>query len=480
MERKEKISRLDYHADKILPVLLAAVEYLAILAAQKLSLVIQNSLPYKTGVFYLPDLYFYAVIPVIFLFFIFYNRVNERFIFFGETMQRTFYAVLYSEIFCVTAMYLFKASNYVSRAYIVIFFFMALLFLYLGRCILVKICRKLDILKMPVLFIGCGRTTESIIRFADTNNCFGIKVAGIVDDKPESEVLQKSYPVYKDMEKIEQYITDLKVQTVIIAIPSMEKAKLSALINKIHPLVRNLMFVPNAIGIPVFSVDVKKLYKSSMLLLGLKNNLAKKHNRMIKRIFDLLLGIPIFIFSLPILLLLAIWIKLDSKGPVCFNAERIGQNGKIFTCYKFRSMHMNSDEILKKYLAENAEAKEQWDTYQKLKDFDPRVTRAGRWLRRFSLDELPQILNVIKGDMSLVGPRPYLPREKELMDKYFSIITMTVPGVTGYWQVNGRSNVSFEGRLEMDDWYVRNWSIWLDLTLLAQTFRAVFSAEGAT
>lgn len=121
----------------------------------------------------------------------------------------------------------------------------------------------------------------------------------------------------------------------------------------------------------------------------------------------------------------------------------------------------------------------EWDEFQKLHDFDPRVTKAGKIMRRTSLDELPQIFNVLKGEMSLVGPRPYLPREKEMMGHFYNIIISTVPGITGYWQVNGRSDVTFEGRLKMDDWYIRNWSVWIDIVLLVKTIKAVFYSKGA-
>ena len=182
---------------------------------------------------------------------------------------------------------------------------------------------------------------------------------------------------------------------------------------------------------------------------------------------------------MPILILCYFWVKFDSKGPVFFNAKRIGKDGKEFTCYKFRSMYMNSDEILADYLAKNPEAKAEWDEFQKLHDFDPRVTKAGRIMRKTSLDELPQLLNVLKGEMSLVGPRPYLPREIGKMGEYYKIIISTVPGITGFWQVNGRSDVTFEGRLMMDNWYIYNWSIWIDMVLLFKTIKAVFFTKGA-
>ena len=467
---REKIYKMDYYSEKILVVLLLIFEYIAIIVAEKISLIIQNNIPYTAGKFYIPDIYFYLVIPAIYIFFVEHTKVNERFIFFWETMQRTFYAVLYSEIFCIIALYVFKSSNYLSRSYIVIFFMISFLSLYLFRQLLVKTCNKLNILKTPVIFVGNGKVTEDIIYFTNHNNCFGIKVADIIEEIEDINQLKKYI-----ISKIEQ----LKVKTVIIAIPNLEKNKLLDLVEDVQPLVRNLMFIPNTIGVPVYNIEIKKIYQSNMILLGIKNNLAKKTNRRIKRMFDLIIGSIIFIVILPILLIIAILIKLDSKGPVFFNAKRIGKNGKLFKCYKFRSMYQNADELLIKHLNNNPELKDQWNKFQKLKENDIRVTKIGFFIRKYSLDELPQIFNVLKGDMSLVGPRPYLPREKELMNSFYNIIITTLPGITGYWQVSGRSNVTFKKRLEMDNWYIRNWSIWIDIIFLIKTIKVVFCSKGA-
>ena len=227
---REKIYKMDYYSEKILVVLLLIFEYIAIIVAEKISLIIQNNIPYTAGKFYIPDIYFYLVIPAIYIFFVEHTKVNERFIFFWETMQRTFYAVLYSEIFCIIALYVFKSSNYLSRSYIVIFFVISFLSLYLFRQLLVKTCNKLNILKTPVIFVGNGKATEDIIYFTNHNNCFGIKVADIVKEIENISQLRKNI-----ISKIEQ----LKVKTIIIAIPNLEKNKLLDFVEDIQPLVRN-------------------------------------------------------------------------------------------------------------------------------------------------------------------------------------------------------------------------------------------------
>lgn len=171
-------------------------------------------------------------------------------------------------------------------------------------------------------------------------------------------------------------------------------------------------------------------------------------------------------------------IKKDSPGDAMYNAERIGKDGKLFKCYKFRSMYTNGDEILEQYLKENPDKKVEWETYHKLDD-DPRVTPIGKFIRKTSIDELPQLLNVLEGHMSLVGPRPYLPREADEMGDALSTIVLVKPGITGHWQVNGRSNVDFTNRLKMDCWYVHNRSFWMDIMLLFKTISVVLNKKGA-
>nr|WP_246581031.1 sugar transferase [Deinococcus aestuarii] len=197
-----------------------------------------------------------------------------------------------------------------------------------------------------------------------------------------------------------------------------------------------------------------------------------------KRVFDLLVVALLFPVLTPLLLLVGLAVALDSRGPVLYGAPRLGWRGGSFRCWKFRSMHENAEERLAELLDQDPEARAYYDTYHKLRD-DPRVTRVGRFLRRTSLDELPQLLNVLRGEMSLVGPRPYLPRERPKIGTHADVILSCRPGMTGWWQVSGRSGTSFQGRVQIDLQYVRRWSPWLDLTLLAATVRVVLARKGA-
>lgn len=198
-----------------------------------------------------------------------------------------------------------------------------------------------------------------------------------------------------------------------------------------------------------------------------------------KRIIDIIGGLVGTILLIPITIILYIvtLFSKENKGPLFFEQLRIGKNGKEFRLYKFRSMVMHADEKLWEYLNNNPEAKEEYKKYKKLKE-DPRITKLGKFLRKTSLDEFPQFINVLKGDMSLVGPRPYLYREKEDMGKKYDEIIKVKPGLTGYWQVNGRSDVDFDERLGMDVDYIENRTLWMDFKILVKTILKIFGKKG--
>lgn len=209
----------------------------------------------------------------------------------------------------------------------------------------------------------------------------------------------------------------------------------------------------------------------------------KKQNiayRFVKRLVDIIAGIVGVIFLIPITIVVEIIriVKKENDGPLFYTQLRIGKDGKQFRMFKFRSMCMNADEKLKEYLQENEEARKEYKKYKKLK-CDPRITKVGKVLRATSLDEFPQLINVLKGDMSLVGPRPYLPREQKEMGEYYSAITKVKPGITGPWQIRGRSKITFEDRLKMDWDYANKSSLTRDVKILFKTFSKVIDKDGA-
>ena len=210
-----------------------------------------------------------------------------------------------------------------------------------------------------------------------------------------------------------------------------------------------------------------------------RNKAVLKVEKILKRVIDIIAGIFGIIALLPLTLIIYIAnLICKDKGPVFYTQERYGKNGKIFKLYKYRSMVVGADEKLKEYLAENEEARKEYKEYKKLKD-DPRITKVGKFIRKTSLDEFPQFINVLKGDMSLVGPRPYLPREREDINGFFNYITSVKPGITGLWQVNGRSATTFTDRLTLDMSYYYKHNLKLDLKILGKTVKDVVKKEGA-
>ena len=210
---------------------------------------------------------------------------------------------------------------------------------------------------------------------------------------------------------------------------------------------------------------------------------TKKQNivyKFVKRLIDIVAGVVGIILLIPLTIVVEIIriIKKENQGPIFYDQLRIGKNGKQFKMYKFRSMCMNADETLKEYLEKNPEAKKEYRKYKKLKD-DPRVTKVGKFLRETSLDEFPQLINVLLGNMSLVGPRPYLPREQKDMGEYYSTIIKVKPGITGPWQIRGRSKITFDDRLKLDLEYVNKCTLKNDVKILWKTFTKVLDKDGA-
>ncbi len=211
----------------------------------------------------------------------------------------------------------------------------------------------------------------------------------------------------------------------------------------------------------------------------LQNKLLDPKRKWIKRVLELIICLSFMPFLLPLIVIIVIAIVLDSDGPVFYKQERVGKDGKIFKCIKFRTMYKDADKKLQKLLEEDPAAREEWNKYYKLRN-DPRITRVGKFLRKTSLDELPQIFNILIGDMSLIGPRPVLKSELEKYYGEFSKYYMQIrPGLTGLWQVSGRNELDYSQRVKLDVWYVLNWSLWLDFVIFLKTFKVILTGRGA-
>lgn len=240
---------------------------------------------------------------------------------------------------------------------------------------------------------------------------------------------------------------------------------------------RSLALIPAMEGLPVVGLRQHHFFSHDVVMLVSRNNLARPFSRILKAAFDHVLAMVLLILLAPLLLALSVMVRLDG-GPAFYRHRRIGAGGRNFDCIKFRTMLLDSDRVLRRVLDDDPAAAEEWAATHKLRD-DPRVTRLGQFLRRSSLDELPQLLNVLRGEMSLVGPRPIVQAEvaryADDIDYYYE----TKPGLTGLWQVSGRSDTSYASRVRLDVWYVRNWTLWHDIAILLKTIPAVFMQRGA-
>lgn len=325
----------------------------------------------------------------------------------------------------------------------------------------------LGIWQKPIIILGDGKIANLFIKGINNEVFMGYKHYQVKTEKA------------KNFKYVNSLIKETGARDIFVADAGLSKRQLVEMINTLQQKSTNVVLIPELMSSSLLEVELDCLFDNKSLLVFMHNNLSSRWTRILKRMSDLLLGTIAFFISCPIMLVIAIAIRLDSKGNAVFTQERLGKGEKRYKCYKFRTMYFDNDQILAEYLKKNPEAKEEWEIYNKLRGFDPRLTRVGKIIRKFSLDELPQLLNVIKGEMSLVGPRPYLPREREKMDIYADTILKIPPGITGLWQVSGRNEIDFDGRLAIDTWFVRNWTLWKDITILFRTVGAVLSKTGA-
>lgn len=266
------------------------------------------------------------------------------------------------------------------------------------------------------------------------------------------------------------------INTIIFALPYTRREQVAALVDWASVTFRHVMLVPNLTGVTNSAVVARDL--AGTFGVEIKHNLLDPWAQRTKRALDLFGAVVGGLLISPLMLALMLLIKLDSPGPAFFGHHRLGAGNDHFRCWKFRTMRPDADEVLQEHLRDNPGLRAEWEQNHKLRD-DPRVTRVGRILRKTSLDELPQLWNVLKGEMSLIGPRPIVDAEVWKYGKTYNLYQRVRPGMSGFWQVNGRSNTGYAERVEMDSHYVRNWSVWLDVVLLARTVRCVLFSRGA-
>ncbi len=393
----------------------------------------------------------------------------------AEELRRTSAGITLVYLLLGSTTFLVKEAETYSRAVFLAGWMLTLLAVPLSRATIRHFFSRRPWWGHPLLILGAGQAGVAIAHALMRNTGLGLRPVAFLDDSLKGQEVA-GLPVIGGLEAAPLVARRYKIYHALVTMRTAPREELLRVVERYGSAFSHLTLIPDLFGMA--SLWVTPIDIGGVLGLEVHNNLLRPWSRRLKRALDLtgvLIGGSVL---LPFLAIIALLVRLDSPGPAFFGHERMGQHGKRFRAWKFRTMVSNADQLLQQALQASAETKAEWERDQKLKD-DPRVTRLGRWLRRTSLDELPQLWNVLKGEMSLVGPRPIVESEVGRYSDRFDLYTQVLPGITGLWQVSGRNETSYQERVSLDAYYVRNWSLWLDLYLLARTVWAVMWGKGA-
>jgi exopolysaccharide biosynthesis polyprenyl glycosylphosphotransferase len=321
-----------------------------------------------------------------------------------------------------------------------------------------------------VLVVGAGEVGQRVAAMIRTYDWTGLRLVGYLDDDPYKR--NNGLPVWGALEDIRTVVVQKQVDDVVLALPPQAHAQVNDIVATLHDLPVNVRVVPDYFSLALYRATVDDF--GGIPMINLRDPALNDTQRLVKRLFDVVVGGILTLLLLPLMGLIAVAIKLDSRGPVLFKQQRLGENGRLFEMYKFRSMVSNAEELQ----VQVNHVDEEGHLIHKKED-DPRVTRVGRLLRRWSLDELPQLFNVLKGELSLVGPRPELPWLVERYEPWQRKRFVVPQGLTGWWQVNGRSDKPMHLHTDEDLYYIQNYSLWLDLYILLKTPWVIVRGEGA-
>jgi exopolysaccharide biosynthesis polyprenyl glycosylphosphotransferase len=393
---------------------------------------------------------------------------------FGKESRRTFLLCLVWIMFMISYFFFTRTFPF-SRLAIIYSWLLAFFFIFLGRSfirILQQVFFKMGIGKRTLIFIGNNELTLELSQQLLHNKSY--KIAGFIGKNQDSTNQKIKY--LGSLNKLKYILKKHNVHEIIQTkadIPEKENAEILELCDLKHISYR---FIPDLIEMRRTNLEVETIY--GIPIITLKHTPLDGWGKVSKRIIDIIGATFALIIFSPILLITTIAIKLDSKGPILFTkldngkaVKRVGQLGKLFPFYKFRSMKPNTDSQRYDKLAEKNIREE--GPLVKIKN-DPRITKVGNFIRKYSIDELPQLYSILIGDMSLVGPRPHLPEEVKKYQKHEKFVLTIKPGLTGLPQISGRSDLSFEDEIKLDRFYIENWSIWMDLKIILKTFSVVF------
>ena len=370
-----------------------------------------------------------------------------------------------------------------SRSWFVLAWVLALSLIPLMRVAVKRSLLHAGSWQRPTVILGVGQNAVEAAEALRSEPLMGLDVIAFLAIPGEGapvasiELGGKQVPVLALDKDPNVTLLQLGSPQVTIALDAENLVPHQHLIQKICARNSDVSIVPPLRGLPLYGMEMTHFFSHEVLMLTVRNNLARPGAQAVKKAFDLLVSICLLVVLSPLFAYLS-WRIRQSGGDAIFGHLRVGQHGKMFRCLKFRTMVPNADEVLANLLHQDAQVRADWERDFKLKD-DPRITSIGAFLRATSLDELPQLWNVIRGEMSLVGPRPVIQEELERYGDQVSYYLVAPPGMTGLWQISGRNNTTYDDRVALDCWYARNWSLWYDLVILLKTVRVVLARKGA-
>ena len=375
----------------------------------------------------------------------------------------------------IAIVFAFPKTNFYLRI-LGVGFFMSIFAIFVNRMIRILFRQWLA---RKTLIIGTGAEAYRVGRIANNNRFALTNVLGFVkvDESMDNELKENlQYKIY-DYYELNDLLDNNSIDQVIIALPDASQAEIDVITRQLFDKVQYVKVLPQLNFTMTFNSKIDDF--DGELLISTSRGRLGVFGKALKRIIDICAGICGCLLLIP----LTIYVSRKNKkngdtDPIFFKQKRIGENGKDIYIYKYRSMIPDAEKVLEELLEKDPAIREEYLTNKKLVN-DPRITEVGHFLRKTSLDEFPQFINVLKGDMSLVGPRPYLPREKDDMDIYYNSIIRCKPGITGMWQANGRSDVGFIDRCKLDDYYYRNWTLGLDMIIIYKTIKSVIYGKGA-
>jgi undecaprenyl-phosphate galactose phosphotransferase len=407
------------------------------------------------------------------------EKLYTRRYFFWEEVRVLIRSISLSFVLLLTFVFVARSYKQTSRVVIILAWGASFVVFPVFRVLFKRTLSEAGIWRKNILIVGTGRAAQRVVREILKDHGLGYRVMGYLSEEGGNvgARLEGNLPVLGSISDLDILMKGTETRDIVIALSDRLQHRLVQIAKQVEPFAESIKIVPPVGNLFTTGVHIDNM--GDVIALSVPRNLSKPWNLSLKRGLDLALGLPLLVLLSPLFALVSAALAVDSRGPLIYSQWRLGRKGEKFRIFKFRSMFADGDARLQKWLTMLPDRRDEWETYHKIKGRDPRVTRVGRILRKLSLDELPQFVNVLRGEMSLVGPRPYMLEETGEIGETAEIIFRVKPGITGLWQVRGRSKLAFEDRLLLDEYYVRNWSPWLDVVILLKTITVLTKREGA-